>query len=106
MKRSTLARLSILALGILALAWAPWLTPGVVRANVESAFEAAWDRIPDGCGLACENCGVHDIRWVPFGRTLELEFACGLIPEDRPEFHETRSITLSSLGTVHGLPRP
>ena len=82
------------------------MTPQAVEAIVERGFTAAWDRIPDGCGLSCENCGVHGIRWAPFGRSVELEYACGLIPADRPEFHETTSIFLSSLGTLHGLPRP
>ena len=88
------------------LLWGPWLSPAALEARVQDFFQEIWSRIPDGCGMACEHCGVHVARWAPFGRRVEVEFACGLLLSDALEFHEHRTAFVSSLGTVHGLPRP
>lgn len=38
-------------------------------------------------GLSCLHCGVHEVRWAPFGRQVELEYACGMLPEDASKYH-------------------
>jgi len=37
---------------------------------------------------------------------VTIEYACGLIPEDLPEYHEHTTAFVSALGTVHGFPKP
>jgi hypothetical protein len=37
---------------------------------------------------------------------VTIEYACGLIPADLPEYHQRATSFISPLGTVHGLPTP
>jgi hypothetical protein len=37
---------------------------------------------------------------------VTLEYGCGMLPADTPEYHERTLIFVSSLGTVHGIPKP
>ena len=88
------------------MAWAPWLTTASVASRVERGLESAWLDVADGCGLSCLHCGVHEVRWAPFGRQVELEYACGMLPEDAPQYHQTDTVFVSFLGTLHGLRLP
>ncbi|MGH2606667.1 MAG: hypothetical protein ACRDG5_08750 [Anaerolineales bacterium] len=96
----------LLASAFALVAWAPWLTTAAVARRVETALESAWAGVADGCGLSCAHCGVHGVRWVPFGREVELEYACGMLPEDAPQYHQIDTLYVSFIGTIHGLARP
>ncbi len=98
--------LLLITLLALLLAWAPWLTRQRAERLVEETFVAAWQGIIDGCGLECEGCGVKTSRRLPTGYSVEIEYACGMIPFDSPEFHQTSTAYVSPLGTVHGLDTP
>jgi hypothetical protein len=88
------------------LAWSPWLTEAVAKARAENVFARAWEFIPDGCGLYCKGCGAISTRRVPFGVLVTLDYACGLLPADLPEYHQQSTAFVSGLGSVHGLPTP
>lgn len=101
--------LIIIILGLLALgiaAWAPWVTEEFAGTAALEAFTSAWEGVQDGCGFNCQGCGPQDSRWAPFGRLVRIEFACGLLPADLPEFHRQAVVFVSALGTVHGIPMP
>jgi hypothetical protein len=84
------------------LAWlSPWVTESFAAARAVYAFEKQWRHTQDGCGFHCKGCGVRNTEKVPFGRTVEIEFACGLLPSDSPEYHRTQTRFVSFLGTVH-----
>ncbi len=91
---------------MIAILWAPWITKAWAEARTEQAFEAAWYGVVDGCGFQCEGCGVKGSRRVIAGHKVEIEYACGLIPYDAPEFHMTEEAYVSFLGTVHFVSRP
>ena len=99
--------LPALILLILALAaWAPWITQDFAEKRAEAAFTSAWQRVSDGCGLNCKGCGATAAQKTWFGARVELEYACGLLPEDTPQYHKRSAGFVSFLGTVHGLPSP
>jgi len=102
-KRTFAVLILVVVFGVL---WAPWLTPQLAVRRVVDAFNAAWQGIADGCGFNCQECGVTQLQRVPAGYVVHIEYACGLLPEDSPSFHETRGVYVSAVGTVHGLPRP
>jgi hypothetical protein len=104
-KRTTTAVLVVSAL-LLALLWAPWLTRESAERRIVDQFTAAWRGVIDGCGFSCEGCGVKKLARVLTGYSVSIEYACGLLPHDSPAFHEKRTVHVSLLGTVHGLPRP
>lgn len=95
----------VLAL-IVTLAWCPWLTETRVEAIAEDSFTRSWEFVADGCGLNCTGCGVSTSRRVMFGAVVELEYACGLIPADLPEYHQKATGFVSCFGTVHNFPEP
>lgn len=66
-----------------------------------TSFHLSQSGVIDGCGFNCDGCGVKDIqkRWL--GYSVTLEYACGLLPRDAPEFHQTQTVFVSFLGTVH-----
>ncbi len=95
------------ALALVALcAWAPWMTSASAESRAVDSFDHAWEGVADGCGLNCKGCGSISAQRVPFGVRVTLEFACGLIPADSPEYHRQATVFISALGTVHGLPKP
>jgi hypothetical protein len=98
--------LLILVLGLALLAWSPWMPAGRAAAAAEEAFDRAWEGVVDGCGLDCEGCGARPVAKVPFGYVVQLEYACGMIPADLPEYHERATLLVSMLGTVHGIVGP
>lgn len=91
---------------IVLLAWSPWLTPPFAEARAVNTFNKAWSLIADGCGTNCKGCGAVSSRRVPFGMEVTLEYGCGLMPEDSPEYHEHATGFVSVLGVVHGFPHP
>jgi hypothetical protein len=95
-----------IALVVALVLWAPWLTQQYVEARVAQEFNAAWQGVVDGCGFNCESCGVKKLARVLIGCSVSIEYSCGLLPHDSPASHETRTLLVSVLGTVHGLPRP
>lgn len=91
---------------IVILAWAPWLTQTSSEARAVAAFNRTWQRVADGCGTNCSGCGVVSSQRVPFGVLVTIEYACGLLPADLPEYHRQSTAFVSALNTVHGLPAP
>jgi hypothetical protein len=100
---TTILAVSALLLGLL---WAPWLTREYAERRVVGEFTAAWQGVIDGCGFNCRGCGVKELRRVLTGYVATIEYACGLLPADAPDFHETRRVHVSVFGTVHALPTP
>jgi hypothetical protein len=101
-------RLWILFVVVLAalLLWAPWLNSASAKERAEQYFLSAWQGVADGCGLSCKGCGGVAIQRVIGGWMVTIEYACGLIPEDTPQYHEQEKGFVSVLGTVHGFQRP
>lgn len=91
---------------IMLLAWTPWLTKYKAISAVETRFAQNWQNVADGCGFNCQGCGVTSARRVLFGTVVEIEYACGLLPEDTPEYHQRTSVFVSCFSTVHNLPEP
>lgn len=96
----------IVSVLVLAFAWSPWLTQSAAEAQAVAWFNHSWQVVTDGCGTNCRGCGAVSSQRVPFGVRVTLEFACGLLPEDSPEYHQKATGFVSAFGTVHGLPRP
>jgi heat shock protein HslJ len=83
------------------LIWAPWMTEDMAASVTIKAFEAEWRDVADGCGFNCEGCGVKNIQWRFIGRAVEIEYACGMLPADRPEYHRYGWYYVSPIGTAH-----
>ncbi|MGD2252422.1 MAG: hypothetical protein PVF70_05835 [Anaerolineales bacterium] len=98
--------LILLAIDVLLLLWAPWLSQHKAEQRVVVEFTAAWQGVVDGCGFNCDGCGVVGSERLVMGFRVEIEYACGLIPIDSEEFHETDIAYVSPFGTVHGLVVP
>jgi len=96
-----LSAVVLIGLAILLAALSPWVTDGFARSRAVAAFEKRWEHTQDGCGLNCKGCGAQNSEKVPFGRKVELEFACGLLPSDSPHDHQKQNVFVSFLGTVH-----
>jgi hypothetical protein len=109
MRNKLLAVFGIVILVVL-LAWSPWLTQHYAETRAVTVFtkslEKSWEHITDGCGSNCSGCGAVESQRVPFGRLVTLEYACGLLPEDSPPYHQRTTAFVSTFGTVHGLPKP
>lgn len=87
-------------------AWAPWISQDFARQRAEQQFASAWQGVSDGCGFNCKDCGAKGAVKTWFGYQVDLEYACGMLPADTPEYHKTVHAFVSFLGTVHGLPKP
>jgi hypothetical protein len=105
MKRNQFLLIAILGLLVLVL-WSPWISPQYAKERAVAQFERAWLNVVDGCGFGCHGCGAAGVRKVPFGAQVTLEYACGMLPADSPEYHQQATVFVSSLGKVYGLPRP
>jgi hypothetical protein len=90
----------------LTLAWSPWLTRASGEQRAVDSFNRAWALVVDGCGTSCKGCGAVSSQRVLFGVQVTIDYACGLIPADLPEYHQQTTVFVSPLGTVHGLPKP
>lgn len=100
MRRALLAAAALAVVALLL--WAPWLSGEVAERRAVAAFERAWSGVDDGCGFNCKGCGAAGAAWVPFGRMGSIEYACGLLPADLPEYHRHKRLFVSAFGTVHG----
>jgi len=99
--------LIVLALIVIALLlWAPWLTRQSAEQRAIDRFNAIWDGVVDGCGFNCRGCGVVGSERTLLGYAVEIEYACGLIPEDIPAYHQLGRAFVSIIGTVTGLEAP
>ena len=87
---------------IILLALCPWVTKDIAEAKVSSAFHQKWDGVVDGCGFNCSGCGIKEPRKSLFGYQVGIEYACG-IARVLPENHETKTVFVSFLLTVHNL---
>jgi len=96
--------IAIFVFGIFA--WSPWISGRYAKERAVAQFERAWLNVADGCGFGCHGCGAGDWKRIPFGVQVTLEYACGMLPEDSPEFHQQINVYVSSLGKVYGLPNP
>lgn len=86
--------------------WAPWMTRARAEGQAAATFQAAWAGVIDGCGLDCTGCGAVESHWVPFGYSVTLEYACGLIPADTPEYHQRSTGIVPAVGPAFGFPGP
>ncbi len=106
MKRKLLL-VTIITLTIFALfLWAPWINGAYAKERAVAEFERAWLNVADGCGFACHGCGAAAWKKAPFGADVTLEYACGMIPADSPEYHQQTIVFVSFLGKVYGSPTP
>jgi hypothetical protein len=103
-KRKTL--LPILLLVLVLVLWSPWINESYAKERSVTEFERAWLNVADGCGFACHGCGATTWKKIPFGARVTLEYACGMLPADSPEYHQQANVFVSSLGMVYGLPTP
>ena len=88
---------------LLLVAWAPWITNTSSERVVSERFTAEWQGVSDGCGFNCKGCGIKESQRTLFGVNVKIEYACGMLPSDSPEYHKTDNVFVSFLGTVHGL---
>ena len=88
------------------LAWSPWISQSYAKERAVIEFERAWLNVADGCGFGCHNCGAVAARHIPFGVQVTLEYACGMLPSDSPEYHEKVNVFVSFIGKAHGIPTP
>ena len=92
----------ISALVVLALiAWSPWITNNYAENKTIEAFEESQKDIVEGCGFSCNGCGVKESQKTLFGYSVKIEYACGLLPSDSPEYHRTSTKFVSFIGTIH-----
>ena len=106
MYRKTIVWLSIVVLLTALCAWSPWLTPSFAETRAVDAFNKAWQYVADGCGTNCKGCGAISSHRGPFGAFVTIEYACGMILADSPEYHLEVTAFISSFGSVHGIPKP
>ena len=76
---------------------APWITKDYAEETVSGQFSSKWQGVMDGCG-------VKGSYRTFFGYAVEIEYACGLLPSDSPEYHRTEELYVTFIGTIHGLP--
>ena len=104
--RRKLIELCIAVMFVALSAWSPWLTQEFADVSAVDAFNRAWLSVIDGCGTNCKGCGAIKSQRVPFGIEVTLEYGCGLMPADTPEYHEQTTAFVSAFGTVHRFPKP
>lgn len=104
MRRITLIVLAFILITLLL--WAPWLTQQIAEQKVIDRFNTIWDGVVDGCGFNCRGCGIVGSERKLLGYEVEIEYACGLIPADTPEYHQRDRALVSIFGTVTGLDAP
>lgn len=96
----------VIVLFLLIVIWAPWLTQEDAEARVVDRFNAAWEGVIDGCGFDCNGCGVTSSERALLGFKVEIEYGCGLIPVDTPEYHQVDEAMVWVFGSVTGLDLP
>ena len=98
--------LSFIAIVLVLIFWAPWLTTQYAEEKVIDQFNSAWAGVADGCGFNCAGCGVTRSERTLLGFKVEIEYACGLIPEDTLDYHQVDHAFVSIFGIVTGLETP
>ena len=88
------------------LAWAPWLSATDAQSAAKTYFEKKNVGIMDGCGFNCNGCGVKEAHKMLFGYSVDIEYACGLLPADKPEYHQTGTINVYSFGITKEVSKP
>jgi hypothetical protein len=83
------------------LLFSPWVTESFAKQRAINAFEVQWKNVQDGCGFNCKDCGFKTSQKALLGRKVIIEYACGLLPSDSPEYHKKKELFVSFLGTVH-----
>ncbi|MCR8630343.1 hypothetical protein [Paenibacillus radicis (ex Xue et al. 2023)] len=101
MKRSLGILIIIFSLVLIFSPFSPWVTESFAKSRALYVFEREWKNTQDGCGFNCKDCGFKTSQKVLFGRKVEIEFACGLLPTDSYEYHKRKELFVSFLGTVH-----
>ncbi|MBI2233188.1 MAG: hypothetical protein HYU56_04665 [Candidatus Aenigmarchaeota archaeon] len=99
-------RILIFIIGIILLliiTWSPWITNTYAERLASEGFTAEWQDVMDGCGFNCNGCGIKESQRTLFGVNVKIEYACGMLPSDSPEYHRTDTVFVSFLGTIHGL---
>ena len=81
-------------------AWAPWMSEASAKESVNAYFEKQNKGIVDGCGFNCDDCGIKNASKIPFGYSIEVEYACGLLPADSKQYHTIATINVYSWGTI------
>jgi len=87
----------------LLLALCPWVTKDIAETKVTNAFRQESEGVSDGCGFNCFGCGIKESHKTLFGYQIVIEYACGMLPSDSPEYHETKTVFVSFLFTTHNL---
>lgn len=87
---------------VLMLVWSPWLTSDRAVNIVKIAFETKWRGVADGCGFS--GLGIRSVQRTLLGYTVTIEYACGMLPSNSPQFNQQADVYVSPLATVHGLP--
>ena len=100
------AVIGIVAIVLILMIWAPWLTQRYAEERAIDQFNSVWEGVIDGCGFNCTGCGVTGSERSLLGYEVEIEFACGLIPEDTPEHHQVDQVFVSVFGIVTGFDTP
>ena len=98
--------ISIAVVVVVLVIWAPWLTRQVAEDTVIDQFNSIWDGVVDGCGFDCNGCGVIGTERTLLGYKVEIEYGCGLIPKDSPQYHQIDHAFVSVFGIVTGLDAP
>jgi len=106
MRGKILLGISITLVVVALIAWSPWLTRSFAETRAVDSFNKSWTTVFDGCGTNCKGCGAIHSKRVLFGMEVRLEYGCGLMPEDTPQYHLQATGFVSAFGTVHGFPRP
>ena len=106
MRKKSSPVILLIALLLVIFAWSPWLTRASAESRAVNSFNKSWEFVADGCGTNCQGCGAVFSQRTPFGILVTVEYACGLIPADLPQYHQRTTAFVSTLGTVHGLPKP
>ncbi|MEV5027945.1 hypothetical protein [Paenibacillus sp. LPE1-1-1.1] len=81
--------------------FSPWVTESFAKHRAINALEEQWKNVQDGSGFNCKNCGFKTSEKVPFGRKVVIEYACGLLPSDSPEYHKKKEMFISFFGIVN-----
>ena len=105
MRRTLLLPFVVLAIFGLLL-WSPWITREAAELRTEQALLDAWQNVADGCGINCNGCGAIQSQRMPLGVLVTLEYGCGMLPTDTPEYHEKAIAFVSTFGKVYGIPEP
>lgn len=86
---------------VLMAAWSPWLTPAISQKLVVNKIEKLTANVSDGCGIGCTDCGTNEVKKVPFGSEVVVEYNCGgPLPIDEHNPNRTTIAYVSFIGYV------